>query len=165
MWLNHRQIETKVLEIINIARNGESGARTVGYWTPGSGFSQKIASEAEKNYKVVPSKLVDLVLRPIIWPGDSTTKPKGWDVPGMGLKLRYNVTGFSIDVFNAALDVLPFKLKPEFITFINDIGERNGTYNDLINKLSGTKAFPTGSPLSKPISKAILSQGKEEQWE
>ncbi|KAL8145213.1 glutamate receptor 2.3-like [Apium graveolens] len=160
--LNHRQIETKVVEIINIAGNGESGARTVGYWTPGSGFSRKIASESEKNYEVVPSKPVDLVLRPIIWPGDSTTKPKGWDVPGMGLKLRvgvpkktgfkefvnvqeigdtkkYNVTGFSIDVFNAALDALPFKLEPEFIPFINDRGESNGTYNDLINKLSGTK--------------------------
>ncbi|KAL8103866.1 hypothetical protein AgCh_028165 [Apium graveolens] len=103
----------------------------------------------------------------------------------MGLKLRNNVTGFSIDVFIAALDVLPFKIEPEFFPFINDRGERNGTYNDLINKLSGIKnlgyevvvgdvrsrehgweqmgqALPIGSLLSKPISKAILSLWERE---
>ncbi|KAK1379909.1 Glutamate receptor [Heracleum sosnowskyi] len=160
--LNHKQIETSVLEIINIAGNSKSGDRTVGYWTTGRGFSQKIVSAAEEDHGAVYSKQVDKIFKPIIWPGDSTTKPKGWVVPGMGLKLRvgvpintgfnefvnveeigdtkkYNVTGFSIDVFKAALDSLSFNLEAEFIPFVNDNGEMNGTYDDLVSKLSDTK--------------------------
>ncbi|XP_017251960.1 glutamate receptor 2.1-like [Daucus carota subsp. sativus] len=160
--MRHGQLETPVLEIINIVGNGGNGDRTVGYWTPERGFSRKIASADEGDHGVVYSNQVDGVLKPIIWPGESTKKPKGWDVPGMGLKLRvgvpkktgftefvdvqdigntktYNVTGFSIDVFIAALDSLPFKIVPEFIPFVNDSGGSNGTYNDLVDKLSVTK--------------------------
>ncbi|KAK1399845.1 Glutamate receptor [Heracleum sosnowskyi] len=158
------QLETPVLEIINMVGNGENGDRTVGYWTPGRGFSRKIASASEGNHGIVYSKQLDGVLKPIIWPGDSINKPKGWDVPGMGLKLRvgvpektgftefvnvqkigntkiYNVTGFSIDVFKAALDSLPFRLEPEFIPVLigSDSGGTNRTYDNLVNKLSGTK--------------------------
>ncbi|WOH01175.1 hypothetical protein DCAR_0520556 [Daucus carota subsp. sativus] len=158
--LKHRQLETTAFEIINIVGNGD---RTVGYWTPGRGFSRKIASAAEDDHGVVYSGRVDSVLKPIIWPGESTKKPKGWDVPGMGQKLRvgvpkktdftefvdveeidhtkklYNVRGFSIDVFQAALLLLPFKLEPEFIPFVNDSGGSNGTITDLVNKLHGTE--------------------------
>ncbi|KAK1399848.1 Glutamate receptor [Heracleum sosnowskyi] len=160
--LKHGQLETPVLEIINIAGNGENGDRSVGYWTPGRGFSRKVISVAKDDHRIVYSKQVDGILKPIIWPGDSTEKPKGWDVPGMGLKLRigvpkktgftefvnvqeigdnktYNVTGFCIDVFKAALDSLSFRLEPEFIPFVNDSGDSNGTYNDLVNKLKGAK--------------------------
>lgn len=154
--LKEGQLETPVLEIINVVGNGD---RIVGYWTPRSGFSRKIVSATEEGQGANYSKPVDDVLKPIIWPGDSTTKPNGWDVPGMGLKLRvgvpkktgfrefvnvtevgdsknYNVTGFCIDVFQAALDSLSFKLEPEYIPLEH---HSNGTYKDLVDKLSGTK--------------------------
>ncbi|XP_074368659.1 glutamate receptor 2.2-like isoform X1 [Apium graveolens] len=43
------ELKTPVLEIINIVGNGENGDRTVGYWTPGRGFSRKIGSAAKEN--------------------------------------------------------------------------------------------------------------------
>ncbi|XP_074365279.1 glutamate receptor 2.5-like [Apium graveolens] len=49
---------------------------------------------------------------------------------------KYNVTGFSIDVFQAVLDALPFKVEPEYIPFINATGGSNGTYDELVNKLN-----------------------------
>ncbi|KAK1399852.1 Glutamate receptor [Heracleum sosnowskyi] len=160
--LEHGQLETPVFEIINIVGKGD---RTVGYWTPERGLSQKVVSAAEKDQAPVYSKPVDQVLKPIIWPGVSTDKPKGWDVPGMGIMLRvgvpdkpgfrefvnvqeigdtkkYNVTGFVIEVFKAVLHALSsFNLEPEFIPFVivNNSGGSNGTYDDLVNKLSGTE--------------------------
>ncbi|KAL8149513.1 hypothetical protein AgCh_006502 [Apium graveolens] len=154
--LKDGQLETPVLEIINVVGNGD---RIVGYWTPRSGFSRKIVTATDEGPGAVNSKPVDDVFKPIIWPGDSTKKPNGWDVPGMGLKLRvgvpvktgfkefvnvqeigdskkYNVTGFCIDVFQAALDSLPFKLEPEYLPLKHDT---NGTYKDLVDKLTGTK--------------------------
>ncbi|KAK1399849.1 Glutamate receptor [Heracleum sosnowskyi] len=154
--LKDGQLETPVLEIINVVGDGD---RIVGYWTPRSGFSRKKVRATEEDQGEVYSKTVEDVLKPIIWPGDSTTKPNGWDVPGMGLKLRVGVprktgfrefvnvtevgddkkqivTGFCIDVFQAALDLLPFKLEPEFIPLEHD---SNGTYKDLVDRLTRTK--------------------------
>ncbi|KAL8103858.1 hypothetical protein AgCh_028157 [Apium graveolens] len=51
----------------------------------------------------------------------------------------YNATRYCIDVFKAALGSLNYRLEPEFIPFVDDSGDSNGTYNDLVNKLQGTK--------------------------
>ncbi|XP_074368660.1 glutamate receptor 2.8-like isoform X2 [Apium graveolens] len=63
------------------------------------------------------------------------------NVQEIGNTKKYNVTGFSIDVFKAALDTLPYRLEPEFVPFliVNDSGGPNRTYDDLVNKLRGTK--------------------------
>lgn len=135
--LEDGQLETPDFEIINIIGNRPNGERTIGYWTPNRGIEK---------------------LKKIIWPGDSTDRPKGWDIPRTDKKLRvgvpkkpgfiefvnvqeigdskkYNVTGFSIDVFKAALTSLPFELEPEFVPFLNDSGESAGSYHDLVNQL------------------------------
>ncbi|XP_074372631.1 glutamate receptor 2.2-like isoform X2 [Apium graveolens] len=85
--LKHGKLEAPAFEIINIIGNGD---RTVGYWTPRRGFSRKISSAAEEedHGAVVYPNYDRNVLKPIIWPGDSTQKPRGWDIPGMDLKLR-----------------------------------------------------------------------------
>ncbi|KAK1399850.1 glutamate receptor 2.5-like [Heracleum sosnowskyi] len=51
----------------------------------------------------------------------------------------YDVTGFSIDVFKAALELLPVKHELEFFPFINASGGSNGTYDDLVSKLNGSE--------------------------
>lgn len=154
--LKDGQLETPVQEIINVVGNGD---RVVGYWTSRSGFSRKIATTTYDGHGAVYSGPVENVLKPIIWPGDSTKKPNGWEVPVMGQKLKvgvprkkgfkefvnvtevlgdtkkYNVTGFCIDVFEAALDSLSFKIEPQYIP----VDESIETYKDLVNKLSGTK--------------------------
>ncbi|KAL1819880.1 hypothetical protein ACET3Z_014749 [Daucus carota] len=79
--------ETSSFEVINVIGNGY---RTVGYWTQKRGFSRKIASTAEEDHEaVVRPDCGENVLKPIIWPGDSTQKPKGWDIPVMPLQLRW----------------------------------------------------------------------------
>lgn len=78
----------------------------------------------------------DEVLKPIIWPGDSTTVPKGWDFPVNAKVLRIGVpvrrefksfvdveangtsfSGYSIDVFEAAVKRLPYALSYEYIPY------------------------------------------------
>ncbi|CAL8995979.1 unnamed protein product, partial [Prunus brigantina] len=94
------------------------------------------------------------VLGLVIWPGDSLSVPKGWEVPTDGKKLRIgvpvkvgftefvkvtknprtnttDVTGFSIDVFKAAVELLPFALPFDFIPFAKPDGTSAGSYDDL----------------------------------
>ncbi|KAJ9548523.1 hypothetical protein OSB04_021066 [Centaurea solstitialis] len=138
----------KSYEIINL----DGGERIVGYWTPDEGISRELDSnDASKNPTSVEG------LKKIIWPGDTTTQPYGW-LPQKGKKLRVgvpkktgftefvkveknndtnesNVTGFCIDLFEAALELLPFPVVPEYIPFMNSTGQSNGTYDQLLHKL------------------------------
>ncbi|GJU30249.1 retrotransposon protein, putative, ty1-copia subclass, partial [Tanacetum coccineum] len=45
--------------------------------------------------------------------------------------------GFSIAIFCYALQLLPFKVQPIFRPFINDKGESNGTYDQLLHHIEG----------------------------
>ncbi|KAJ9550908.1 hypothetical protein OSB04_014953 [Centaurea solstitialis] len=45
--------------------------------------------------------------------------------------------GFSIAVFCHALHKLPFNIRPIFRAFVNDKGERNGTYDQLLHHIEG----------------------------
>ena len=94
-------------------------------------------------------------LGPIIWPGESSSVPKGWDIPINGTKLKIgvpkrddftefvkvtkdlstnttHVTGLSIDVFKAVVERLPYALPYELVPFAYPEGTSAGTYNDLI---------------------------------
>ena len=82
--LKHRQSKAAAFEIINIVGSRDI---TVGYWTKGKGYSRRIVSAGGDDHGVVYSEGIDGVLKPIIWPGESTKKPKGWDVAGLGQKL------------------------------------------------------------------------------
>ena len=90
----------------------------------------------------------------VIFPGDTTVVPKGWEIPTNEKKLKIGVpvksgfselvavtkdpgsnttkfTGFCIDVFDAVVRALPYALPYEYIPFANSDGESAGTYNDL----------------------------------
>ncbi|KAI3701662.1 hypothetical protein L6452_26901 [Arctium lappa] len=45
--------------------------------------------------------------------------------------------GFSVAIFCHALHLLPFNIQPIFKPFINDKGESNGTYDQLLHKIEG----------------------------
>ncbi|XP_011044969.1 PREDICTED: glutamate receptor 2.3-like [Populus euphratica] len=105
----------------------------------------------------------------VIWPGDTTSVPKGWELPKNGKKLRIRVpvkdrfsefvkvkrdpssntttvTGYSVDVFNYVVKALPYALPYEYIPFAKPDGETAGTYNDLIYQVySKVKLSPTFS--------------------
>ncbi|CAL5427070.1 unnamed protein product [Camellia sinensis] len=116
--------------------------RIVGFWTPTDGIKKQM----------YPS---NNGLEAILWPGSSTTTSKGWLVRKSGKKLRIGVppksrykelvnvernpqtnattvTGFCVDVFNAAIEALKYELPYEFIPFEDANGETAGTYNDLV---------------------------------
>ncbi|KAJ8634714.1 hypothetical protein MRB53_008981 [Persea americana] len=141
------QLKSWAFKIVNVVGKGQ---REIGFWTPGSGLSRELSKSSQKIYSTTMADL-----KPVIWPGESTTLPKGWELPTNGKKLRIgvpvkdgfsefvtvernlqtnttSVTGFCIDVFNAVVDALPYALPYEFIPFENADGTSAGTYNDLI---------------------------------
>ncbi|KAH9798632.1 glutamate receptor 2.7 [Citrus sinensis] len=62
------QLQSSAFEIINV----NNGARGVGFWTPEKGLTQKLSSNSTTKSK----------FKPIIWSGDSTSDPKGWEPDG-----------------------------------------------------------------------------------
>ncbi|KAL9442814.1 hypothetical protein AB3S75_016222 [Citrus x aurantiifolia] len=136
------QLQSSAFEIINV----NNGARGVGFWTPVKGLTLKLRSNSTTKSK----------LRPIIWPGDSTSDPKGWEIPTNKRKLRIgvpvtkgfsdfvkvtidpktqettSVTGYCIDVFKAVIQDLPYAVAYDFIAYAQPDGTSSGSYDDLI---------------------------------
>ncbi|KAI8013202.1 Glutamate receptor 2.7 [Camellia lanceoleosa] len=144
------QIQSSAFEIVNMTENGPRG---IGFWTPEQGIvrefnfdavntSCKNCSTSRTNHKA------------IMWPGDTTCMPKGWDVPTNGKVLRVGVLqrhynsdfvrvkrdaitnklsfdGYCIDVFKAVMEALPYSVPYEFIPF-----DDKGAYDALLGELS-----------------------------
>ncbi|KAJ1382505.1 Solute-binding protein family 3/N-terminal domain of MltF [Sesbania bispinosa] len=146
------KLQASTYEIINMVGNGE---KRVGFWTPKKGLSRNLNAKEPKIYSSSKNNL-----GPIIWPGDTYSIPKGWEIPIKGKKLRIGVpikekdsytqfvkitpdpitnstvvTGFCIDVFKAVIDVLPYALPYEFIPFAKPDGEMAGDYNELVSQV------------------------------
>ncbi|XP_010270821.1 PREDICTED: glutamate receptor 2.8-like [Nelumbo nucifera] len=144
------QLRASVFEIFNVIGKGE---RLVGYWNPASGISRELNVTSKRMY----SNSMD-ALRTIIWPGDSATIPRGWVIPTNGNKLRVGVpmtsgftefvkvdldpstnrttvSGFSIDVFIAVMEALPFAVPYVFIPFMKTNGKSAGSYDELLYQI------------------------------
>nr|XP_034890042.1 glutamate receptor 2.8-like [Populus alba] len=138
------QLQSSAFQIINVNGNG---GREIGFWTSTKGIVKTLNST---NNMTAYSDLST-----VIWPGDTTSVPKGWEIPTNGKKLRIGVpvkdgfsefvkvtrdtssntttvAGYSVDVFNAVVKSLPYALAYEYIPFAKPDGEPAGTYNDLI---------------------------------
>lgn len=140
------QLQTSNFEMINV--NG-SGERRLGFWTLENGLVRKLGgSRNGTTYSASNTSLA-----PIIWAGDSTSVPKGWQIPtngktlkiGVPVKKGFNefvnvsfpfsndtVTGYSIDVFKAVLGKLPYSVSFEFVPLADAQGNSTGNYNDLV---------------------------------
>ncbi|XP_026453928.1 glutamate receptor 2.7-like isoform X2 [Papaver somniferum] len=146
-----RQLHVHTFHILNVFGNG---VREIGIWTPSDGIIKDISlSGTREDQYLLPAH--DNLHR-IIWPGNTTAIPKGWINPTGEKKLRIgipvrssytefvkvtrnpssndsaDVTGYCIDVFNAAIGMLPYAVTYEFIPFQNANHTAAGTYNDLI---------------------------------
>lgn len=142
--LDRGQLRSSAFEIINMIDNEE---KVIGYWTLENGLIRKLG-KAKKG-----KSMSKYELKPPTWPGNTKDIPKGWTTPVGGNKLRigvphkpgfeaylkveqdnytkkYIVTGFSYDVFEEALALLPFAVPHELIPF--RIGPNAGTYNELL---------------------------------
>jgi ionotropic glutamate receptor len=140
------QLQSSTFKIVNI--NGDV-ARGIGFWTLQNGIIKNLRQSSAN------CSTLNCNLGPIIWPGDSFSVPKGWEIPTNGRKLRIgvpkkdgftefvkvtkdpstnrtDVIGFSIDVFQATVEMLPYALPYELIPFAKPDGTSAGTYNDLV---------------------------------
>ncbi|XP_015936088.1 glutamate receptor 3.4-like isoform X1 [Arachis duranensis] len=130
-------------DIMNI---GGFGTRRIGYWSNYSGLSV-IAPEI-LYLKPPNASASNQHLYSVIWPGETTVTPRGWVFPNNGKPLRIavpnrvsylefvgkdknppGVKGYCIDVFEAAIKLLPYPVPTEYILYGH--GDRNPSYDDL----------------------------------
>lgn len=130
------QRQSSVFEIVNVIGKG---ARNIAFWTPEFKISKQFNSASPANLKT------------IIWPGDTITVSKGWEIPtngkrlkiGVPVKIGFNefvnvvhdnstnrttVTGYCIDVFDAIMQSLPYAVPYDYLPF--EIPGKN--YTDLV---------------------------------
>ncbi|KAF5936362.1 hypothetical protein HYC85_027491 [Camellia sinensis] len=139
------QLQSSAYQIVNVIGNGGRG---IGFWTAENGVVRDL------NVKSTNSTL-NANLGSIIWPGDTTSPPKGWTIPTNGKNLRIGVpvkggfsefvkvtpnpgtntatvTGYCIDVFDAVMAALPYAVPHEYVPFGTPDGKSNGTYDDMV---------------------------------
>jgi ionotropic glutamate receptor len=129
-------------EVINVIGTGIS---RIGYWSNSSGLSQMLNAQTNRSRSNN--------LYGVIWPGQTTQKPRGWVFSNNGRQLRVGVPvrinfrefvsrvdgsdtfhGYCIDVFTAALAILPYPVPYKFIPFGD--GHINPVFTDLLYKIT-----------------------------
>ncbi|KAM7521333.1 hypothetical protein LguiB_020295 [Lonicera macranthoides] len=135
-------------DVINVIG---TGFRRIGYWSNYSGLS---TLPPETFYSRPPNRSsTNEKLYSVVWPGETITKPRGWVFPNNGRQLRIGVPkrvsfrefvsqvqgtnifkGFCIDVFTAAVNLLPYAVPHQFIPYGN--GRENPSYTELVNLVS-----------------------------
>lgn len=135
------ELAAPAFRIVNVVDDARE--RSVGFWTPGRGLTRRLGADADPG------------LGPVIWPGDSTVVPSGWVQPTSGRKLRVAVPGtvdpgyrsivhidvdpetnrtvaggYVIEVFEAAVRLLPYALPFEYVP------APTMPYNSLIGNVS-----------------------------
>ncbi|XP_020216758.1 glutamate receptor 3.3-like [Cajanus cajan] len=129
-------------EIINVIG---TGIRRIGYWSEASGLHTGEAPNHSNSSEG---------LYGVIWPGQTTQTPRGWVFASNGRHLRIGVPlrisnpeilsriegttemfrGYSIDVFTAALNLLPYPVPYKFVPFGD--GKTNPLNTKLLNKIT-----------------------------
>ncbi|KAL9231790.1 hypothetical protein vseg_006964 [Gypsophila vaccaria] len=135
-------------EIINIVG---SQMKLIGYWSNYSGLS--VVAPEKLRIRPQNRSIASQELYSVVWPGGSKVRPRGWMFPRHGRKLRigvphrvsfpffvyldnqtHAVTGYCIDVFKAAVKLLPYAVPYEFILFGD--GHQNPNYSELVHGVS-----------------------------
>ncbi|KAJ6680432.1 IONOTROPIC GLUTAMATE RECEPTOR [Salix purpurea] len=135
-------------DVLNI---GGTGSRRIGYWSNYSGLST-ISPEVLYT-KPQNNSSNNQHLYSVIWPGETSLVPRGWVFPENGKPLRIavpnriayqqfvskdknppGVRGYCIDVFEAAINLLPYPVPRIYILQGN--GQRNPNYNELVQAVA-----------------------------
>ncbi|KAM5580664.1 hypothetical protein ABKV19_010089 [Rosa sericea] len=135
-------------DVLNI---GGTGFRKIGYWSNSTGLS---TTEPETLYgKLSNTSIRTPHLYSVIWPGETIATPRGWVFPNNGKPLRIavpervsykdfvskdksppGVRGYCIDVFEAAINLLPYPVPRTYMLYGG--GKRNPQYNDLVSQVA-----------------------------
>jgi ionotropic glutamate receptor len=143
-----RDLVHPAYDILNI---GGTGLRTIGYWSNSSGLS--VVAPESISSSSLDSSVNNVELRSVIWPGQTSEKPRGWVFSyhgkpmriGVPLRTSYKefvmqdngpdgVKGFAVDVFKAAISLLPYPVSYKFVLFGD--GLKNPSYSELVQKVS-----------------------------
>uniref|UniRef100_A0A0D9XDY9 Ionotropic glutamate receptor C-terminal domain-containing protein n=1 Tax=Leersia perrieri TaxID=77586 RepID=A0A0D9XDY9_9ORYZ len=145
--LSDRQLQVSAFRIINVFGNG---SKDIGFWTEENGISRQLnLGNSTVKYS---SSVSDLDT--VTWPGKSTEIPKGWEIPGIGKKLQVGVhksayeeymtnekdpitgatraNGLSIDIFEEAVNRLPYALPYEYVAFDTNRDTSTGSYDNFV---------------------------------
>ncbi|KAE8701373.1 hypothetical protein F3Y22_tig00110548pilonHSYRG00874 [Hibiscus syriacus] len=138
----------KEFEIVNVFK----GERTIGYWNLENGITSIMKEENHTKMVSTSSNKIESV----IWPGGTMNIPKGRNLHGKRLRIgvpvnngfselinvirdpqtnEMTVSGFCVDVFKEAIEVLDYEVHYEFIPFVDANGQLAGTYDDLIRQV------------------------------
>ncbi|XP_021804508.1 glutamate receptor 3.6-like isoform X2 [Prunus avium] len=126
-----RDLINPAFEVINVIG---TGTRTIGYWSNSSGLSVDPPEKPQNKLQYNGSSTSIQQLYSVIWPGQTTQKPRGWVFPDNGKKLRIGVprrvsyreflnvkgtdiTGYCIEVFQAAFNELQYGGAYKFVPF------------------------------------------------
>ncbi|KAL6846534.1 hypothetical protein ACP4OV_023982 [Aristida adscensionis] len=148
--LSDGQLQVSTFQIINIVGKAQ---RVIGFWTAQNGISQQLAQrKSNTTYRSTTS-----YLNAVIWPGESTKVPKGWETPINGKKLQVGVVtrggnpkyidvhedsftgltkarGLAIDVYEEAVKRLPYALRYEYVIF-NTTEDVSSSYDDYVHQV------------------------------
>ncbi|KAJ7953236.1 Glutamate receptor [Quillaja saponaria] len=166
-------------EVINVIG---TGVRRIGYWSNYSGLS---VLPPETLYKKPPDcSNENQKLGPVIWPGETTQKPRGWVFPNNGMHLRIGVpvrvsykefvsqiegtdmfNGYCIEVFTSALNLLPYAVPYKFIPFGD--GRENCGGTELVRMITtgvfdaavGDIAITTNRPRMVDFTQPYIESG------
>lgn len=148
------ELNVSAFQVLNF--NGDQSGREIGYWTPGAGLSRTLKGGGNNSES----------LGPVIWPGESTRVPKGWETPTGEKKLRIAVPGtvlpgfksfldikvdaktneviaggFVIEVFEAAVKRLPYALPFEYFYYSSSDGKSTGSYDLLARQVADKVSY------------------------
>ncbi|KAK7352158.1 hypothetical protein VNO80_17576 [Phaseolus coccineus] len=143
-----RSLVHPAYDVLNVVG---TGLRRVGYWSNYSGLS--IVSPEILYAKPPNRSSANQKLYSVIWPGETLSKPRGWVFPNNGRQLRIGVpirvsyrefvspvkgtqmfNGFCVDVFTAALNLLPYAVPYHFVPFGD--GHKNPSYTELVHLIT-----------------------------
>ncbi|CAL5081553.1 unnamed protein product [Urochloa decumbens] len=148
--LSDGELQVSMFQITNVV--GKSH-RVIGFWNAKNGISQEL--DQRKSNTTHWSTKHDLNI--VIWPGETTKVPRGWEIPTNGKKLQVGIiigggypkyidadedsltgvvkaSGLAIDVFEEAVKRLPYALPYEYIVF-NTTENVSSSYDDFVNQV------------------------------
>jgi glutamate receptor, ionotropic, plant len=133
--LSGGQLQASKFQIINVVGKTQ---RVIGVWIAEGGISRQLDQRRSNtaHWSTTPN------LKVVIWPGESTNVPRGWEIPINGKKLKVGVvtagggyqkyiSGLAIDVFEEAIQKLPYALPYEYVVF-NITENVSSSYDDFI---------------------------------
>ncbi|KAL9229707.1 hypothetical protein vseg_005145 [Gypsophila vaccaria] len=144
-----RNLINPAYDIVNVVGTGHIN---VGYWTNSSGLSLQPPPETLSSVASNQASSTNELFS-VIWPGQTTETPRGWVFPNNGKHLKIGVprrvdykeivsysastdsfSGYCIDVFTSAVNLLPYALPYKLVPFGNGID--NPDINELVDKMS-----------------------------